>query len=444
MATDTLPVLPLEVIDTIMEIAVDTLDPKSVSSITLLSHHCRIIANKKRFFYIGGDSKTKTSSTDYDILATLIEEAAGYAMRGIHTFIAHVDIIIQEDCRARQMQVYIAIWNQIFRDDAILHTPVRKLEIRTTYFAKLQDRHPAMEPSLRSLIKESHINALELHSTTGLPFDLLWESKIEHLSLSWVGGWSVPDIVSDRLVPVYLKSLNIVTQPIGSFEVLDLLILLGGPKFSPLQYLTKLTLLTVCQAFPIELIEQTKRLETLSLNCCEEAYKVMADRLNPGGSLLSSRQFIHLKSLDLHYKLHAQSPSPSGPLAVCVVGNSLPPQLEKLYIKGSLDDTIRSTLTAPDYGLLDDNVLLKEAVSWDDNLSSAVSRRTKKPAVQIDLSIRCTFKKEDSFSCIWKDHWRQKFESAFWQCRSSLTHFSLSIHTSSALYEPWLFVLRSS
>ncbi|KAH9475627.1 hypothetical protein JR316_0012744 [Psilocybe cubensis] len=125
--------LPIEIINTIMEIAVTTLDPQSVSSITLLSQHFRTIANEKRYSQIGFDNESFWN--DLPQLATLIEEAGGYQIRGIHTFITSLHIWIPDKCYAEALLPYVTIFNHLFKDDAMLCTPIRKLSISVTNFA---------------------------------------------------------------------------------------------------------------------------------------------------------------------------------------------------------------------------------------------------------------------------------------------------------------------
>ncbi|KAH9475621.1 hypothetical protein JR316_0012738 [Psilocybe cubensis] len=202
MATATPPGLPIEVINTIMEIAVATLDPQSISSITLLSHHFRNIANKQRFSKLKFD--TVTIWTLFQRLAILVEEAAGYPMRGIQTFITSIYIHIPDDYDPDKMQPHITVFNHLFRDDVILFSPIRKLSLYMTDVAGSFNMDPALDASLRSLLKESHINFLELYHSEEIPCDLLHGSRIEHLSL-WDAG-----LLSKRYsVPMELDPVDI-------------------------------------------------------------------------------------------------------------------------------------------------------------------------------------------------------------------------------------------
>ncbi|KAH9475626.1 hypothetical protein JR316_0012743 [Psilocybe cubensis] len=367
-----------------MEIAVVILDAQSVSSITLLSHHFRILANIQRLSHLDFDSGTIRKLHQLHGLATLIEEAAGYSMRGIHTFIASIYIHIQEECDAYQMQANVTILNHLFRDDALLATPIRKLSLYLTNITGLFAVEPAMEASFRSLLKESHINFLELYYSDDIPFDLLQESKIEHLSLLCVGGLYKPYNRPKALIPIYLKSFSISLYPTTALEIHDLLVLLGLSRSNPFPHLTSLSISTALITFGTELLKLTKCLETLTLDCAEETFRFMAESLNPGKNLFDSQLFRHLKFLNINYRLHARHLGPDGPLAGSLVGQSLPPQLEKLCITLRLEDMILDTLTGPDYGHLDEGVLLKEAVSWDENLSSPVYRSRKDFVVQMN------------------------------------------------------------
>ncbi|KAH9478977.1 hypothetical protein JR316_0009440 [Psilocybe cubensis] len=365
--------LPMEIINNIMEIAIDTLDPQSVSSITLLSHQFRVMVNKERFFHLNFDSDT--SWNELHGLATLFEQAAGIAIRGIQTFIASIYIRIEDDCDYDEIQPHITIFKHLFRHDAILHTPIRKLSLYITNVAGLLSVDPALDYSLRSLLSESHVNFLELCQSWEIPYDLLHRSKIEHLSLLCVGGLS-KHFVTRNLNPVNLKSLTISLYDGSQFKITDLMTLLGALESSCFSYMTSLTISTSFVHFARKLLELTQCLETLTIKCAEELYQ-------------------NIRLLDV----------------------------------------VDHHLHGPDYGLVESGALLQEAVAWDERLSSLVRGKAKHPVVHINIHIHRRFMETQYHSPIWKDCWRQHFLNAFSTCRTSMKHFFLSIDTTSKAYD---------
>uniref|UniRef100_A0A8H7XVC2 Uncharacterized protein n=1 Tax=Psilocybe cubensis TaxID=181762 RepID=A0A8H7XVC2_PSICU len=422
--------LPMEIINNIMEIAIDTLDPQSVSSITLLSHQFRVMVNKERFFHLNFDSDT--SWNELHGLATLFEQAAGIAIRGIQTFIASIYIRIEDDCDYDEIQPHITIFKHLFRHDAILHTPIRKLSLYITNVAGLLSVDPALDYSLRSLLSESHVNFLELCQSWEIPYDLLHRSKIEHLSLLCVGGLS-KHFVTRNLNPVNLKSLTISLYDGSQFKITDLMTLLGALESSCFSYMTSLTISTSFVHFARKLLELTQCLETLTIKCAEELYQTPSHV--SGNSLFNYHLLPHLKNLNISYALDISCTYPLASSTDCLVGHLLPSHLDKLCIDIRLLDVVDHHLHGPDYGLVESGALLQEAVAWDERLSSLVRGKAKHPVVHINIHIHRRFMETQYHSPIWKDCWRQHFLNAFSTCRTSMKHFFLSIDTTSKAYD---------
>ncbi|KAH9478981.1 hypothetical protein JR316_0009444 [Psilocybe cubensis] len=403
MTMSTSTELPIDIINFIMVIAVGALDAQSVSSIALLSHHFRIVANKQRFsdltFY-GRPIRNKIH-----VFATLIEESAGYeSMRGIHTFITSINLDIPNTCDADKLQPYTTIFKHLFRHDAVLCTPIRAMSLSMYNVAKLLSMDPALDISLRSLLRESHINFLELFQSFCVPCDLLQGSKLEHISLLGVSILSKYPVI-EKLEPVYLKSLSVTWYSHPQFEIINLMELFGAHEAGHFSNLTSLTISTSSGDFANDLLKLSPRLETLTLN--------FSEGLNEGRHI------------------------PPGTSRVHLIGYSLPSHLENLSIYMRFRDHVESTLNGPDDGLLDADILLKEAVSWDEHLHSLLCGKEDHLHLVPQVTVRLVrqFEEKTYKSSIWEDCWRRRFTDAFSRCQTSVVNFFLYIDTVSIAYD---------
>uniref|UniRef100_A0A8H7XXF7 Uncharacterized protein n=1 Tax=Psilocybe cubensis TaxID=181762 RepID=A0A8H7XXF7_PSICU len=300
--------------------------------------------------------------------------------------------------------------------------------------AKLLSMDPALDISLRSLLRESHINFLELFQSFCVPCDLLQGSKLEHISLLGVSILSKYPVI-EKLEPVYLKSLSVTWYSHPQFEIINLMELFGAHEAGHFSNLTSLTISTSSGDFANDLLKLSPRLETLTLNFSEGLNE--DTRHDSGNPLFNYHLLLHLKSLTIIFELEVGRHIPPGTSRVHLIGYSLPSHLENLSIYMRFRDHVESTLNGPDDGLLDADILLKEAVSWDEHLHSLLCGKEDHLHLVPQVTVRLVrqFEEKTYKSSIWEDCWRRRFTDAFSRCQTSVVNFFLYIDTVSIAYD---------
>ncbi|PPQ85035.1 hypothetical protein CVT25_010248 [Psilocybe cyanescens] len=188
-------ILPLEVLEAVIDIAVTTLDPPSISSIALLSHHFRIFANNARFssvlFFSDGASSLKRMIGRIHELSDLIHCSKQIqTMLETNIFITSFDLRIAitgwDPLPFWSDGSLALIFNSLFGHPNALRSPSRKLCLVLLH----NMLHPwdlldkSLSGSLSALIKTSHLNDLCLERVYVIPLDFIHGSKIQHLSLA--------------------------------------------------------------------------------------------------------------------------------------------------------------------------------------------------------------------------------------------------------------------
>ncbi|PPQ71385.1 hypothetical protein CVT25_003230 [Psilocybe cyanescens] len=211
--TQALPVLPVELIDDIIDEASRTLDVSSVSAIALASHTFRIHANKERFSslvpYRNDGHNIEHTSRGIRTLADIIEcgHSVKPSMPGVCEFVTSFSLqmigyydkvmpALEDGClayifnnlfrpsrfppssAARSLSLYIYRWsrdNDDYYDDDEDNPRYNGLSWKSI--------HPKLLIALEDLLRLSELTQLDLAEMRNIPRNFLQGSNIKHLHL---------------------------------------------------------------------------------------------------------------------------------------------------------------------------------------------------------------------------------------------------------------------
>ncbi|PPQ94862.1 hypothetical protein CVT25_007234 [Psilocybe cyanescens] len=241
--TQALPVLPVEIINDIIEEASGTLDVSSVSAIALTSHTFRIHANKARFSslvpYRNHGHNIEHTSRGIRTLADIIEcgHSAKPSMPGVCEFVTSFSLQMigyyDEVMPALEDGRLAYIFNNLFWPSCLPpSSAARSLSLHIyrwsrnddDYFFDDEDSprynglswrsiHPKLLIALEDLLRRSEITQLDLTEMRNIPRNFLQGSNVKHLRLgrstiSEIGSYYNYDNTAGG-GPMLLESLDI-------------------------------------------------------------------------------------------------------------------------------------------------------------------------------------------------------------------------------------------
>ncbi|KAH9479953.1 hypothetical protein JR316_0008550 [Psilocybe cubensis] len=428
--------LPPEIVDLIIRFAVPELDPHSLSSVALTSQHHRVLANTQRFSSISficfeeGRHNRKEEKRIVRLSRLMQRGGRPLNMRATRTFITSLSLRERGGhsfAFFRNADALCVIFDNLFRDPAILDAPKRILSIDIGRDQKLSNWNGPLLQSLLSLLRTSYLNELHLLKGGGLPVDLVLGSNVEHLRF---GSWAQ---FGNRLPkgsarPVTLKSLWI--EFWAGYDLEVYIKFICGKKEAPPTIFSCLTTLTVFYAsneLIATILGMTKCLETLTVGVHFSKKGVDDEPFIPYHSLPFLKN-LHIKCrYDTVYSITQES------VPIKMLGGFTPPPLLE-----SLTVSIISTIQHYDmweYPMFEQVRLFTpwRRNVWDEHLAALPLRSTTKVDVEVEMcSLMGTSSNPDPPR--WKEQLDAYFKAAFPLCADVHHKFRVFFHGSNY---PW-------